>query len=102
MEASELAAREAQEPMPRNVQDFKDHPHYALERHLRRNEIIHPKSEVGKVAAGKAASANGGKVLEPVYRRRDVKTLKSADAWYRVGRDVKVRVSGVFTSLLTP
>ena len=89
VEDSELVAKEAQEPMPRNIQDFKNHPHYALERHLRRHEVIHPKLEIGKVAAGKS-STGGGKVLEPIYRRRDVKLLKSADRWYRLGRDVKV------------
>ncbi|KAI9691160.1 MAG: hypothetical protein M1822_008780 [Bathelium mastoideum] len=83
IEAAELAKKEAQEGMPRAIQDFKDHPVYALERHLRRNEVIHPKREVGKVGVtGKAAK------LEPVYRRVDVKVARSADKWYRLGREV--------------
>ncbi|KAI9835014.1 MAG: hypothetical protein M1838_005408 [Thelocarpon superellum] len=90
VEDTELATREAQEPMPRNVQDFKDHPIYALERHLRRHEVLHPKTEVGKVAAGKSPTNKGRKMLEPVYRRRDVKTVKSGGAWYRLGREVKI------------
>jgi xeroderma pigmentosum group C-complementing protein len=88
IEDTELAASEAREPMPKSVADFKDHPVYALERHLRRNEVLVNSKEVGKVAAGRDAS--GGKRLESVYRRRDVKLVKSADGWYRIGRDVKV------------
>ncbi|CAD6563580.1 MAG: hypothetical protein ASARMPRED_000069 [Alectoria sarmentosa] len=86
VEDAELTAKEAAEPMPRNVQDFKDHPYYALERHLKRHEVIHPKREVGKVGAGRPGTTNA---LEPIYRRRDVHQLKSADKWYRMGREIK-------------
>ncbi|TKA68220.1 hypothetical protein B0A49_09251, partial [Cryomyces minteri] len=85
VEDAELAKKEAAEGLPKNVQDFRDHPHYALERHLKRNEVIHPKREVGKVNAGKTSSNK----LEPVYRRRDVHVLKSAEKWYRFGREVR-------------
>ena len=88
IEDTELAAAEAREPMPKSVADFKDHPIYALERHLKRNEALVDPKEVGKVAAGRDAS--GGKRLESVYRRRDVKLVKSADGWYRIGREVKI------------
>jgi xeroderma pigmentosum group C-complementing protein len=87
IEDSELAAREAAEQMPKNVLDFKDHPHYALERHLKRGEVIHPKREVGKVAAGRSG---GNQILEPIFRRRDVHVVKSGDSWYRMGREIKV------------
>jgi xeroderma pigmentosum group C-complementing protein len=90
IEDNELAANEAREPMPRNVADFKDHPYYALERHLRRNEVLVSTHEVGKVAAGRDPRAPGQKKLESIYRRRDVKIARSADAWYRLGRDVKM------------
>jgi xeroderma pigmentosum group C-complementing protein len=83
IEDNELAAREAQEGMPKNVGDFKGHPIFALERHLRRSEVIHPMREAGKISAGA-----GGKA-ESVYRRRDVHVVRSADQWYRKGRDVK-------------
>lgn len=89
VEDAELAAKEAAEEMPRNVQDFKDHPYYALERHLRRNEVIHPKREVGKVTIGKAGTSGTDKALESIYRRRDVQVVKSADSWYRLGREIK-------------
>ena len=87
-EISELTAKMAAEPMPRNVQDFKDHPIYALERHLRRNEVISPKRVIGQVSLGKSTSKN--QKLEPVYRRSDVHTCRSADGWYRLGRDIKM------------
>ena len=87
VEDTELARKEAQEGLPENVQDFKDHPYYALERHLRRNEVIHPKREVGKLSAGRGAS---NKAVEPIYRRSDVRIVKSADKWYRMGREIRV------------
>jgi xeroderma pigmentosum group C-complementing protein len=90
IEDSELAACEAREPMPKNVLDFKDHPYYALERHLKRNEVLISTRECGKVAAGRDASKPGGKKLESVYRRKDVRVARSADKWYRLGRDVKL------------
>ena len=89
VEDAELTAKEAAEEMPKNVQDFKDHPYYALERHLKRSEVIHPKRQVGKVTTGKPGS-NGSKALEPIYRRRDVHMVKSADSLYRLGRELKV------------
>jgi xeroderma pigmentosum group C-complementing protein len=72
--------------MPRNIQDFKNHPYYALERHLRHNEVLHPKQEVGRVNIGTSVIAK----YETVYRRRDVHVVRSADKWFRLGRDVKV------------
>ncbi|THC92464.1 hypothetical protein EYZ11_008055 [Aspergillus tanneri] len=88
MEISELTAKTAAEPMPRNVADFKDHPIYALERHLRRNEVIFPKRVIGQVGLGKSGSTH--EKLEPVYRRSDVHVLRSADKWYRLGREIKI------------
>ncbi|RAL12006.1 putative DNA repair protein Rad4 [Aspergillus homomorphus CBS 101889] len=87
LEVSELTAKTAAEPMPRNIQDFKDHPIYALERHLRRSEVVHPKRVIGQVSLGKPGSKN--QTLAPVYRRSDVQTVRSADKWYRLGRDIK-------------
>ena len=85
VEDAELAQKEARESLPSNVLDFKDHPYYALERHVKRHEVIHPKREVGKVNAGSAARPR----LESVYRRQDVLICRSADKWYRLGRTVK-------------
>ncbi|KAJ0296407.1 hypothetical protein COL5a_004537 [Colletotrichum fioriniae] len=84
IENTELNAIEAREPMPRNVADFKDHPVFALERHLRRNEVFMPDAQpAGTVAAGSRAP------LEKVYRRKDVRIARSRDKWYRMGREVK-------------
>jgi xeroderma pigmentosum group C-complementing protein len=90
IEDNELAGLGAREPMPRNVADFKDHPYYALERHLRRNEILVGNHSVGTVAAGRDAGPAGKKRLEHVFRRKDVRVVRSADAWYRLGRDIKM------------
>jgi hypothetical protein len=83
IEDNELSGFEAREPMPRNVADFKDHPIYALERHMRRHEVLAPDAPVvGKVGAGSKAP------LEKIYRRRDVRAAKSVDKWYRLGREI--------------
>lgn len=85
VEDAELAQKEAREGLPANVLDFKEHPYYALERHLRRHEVLHPRREVGKVNAGTAAKPR----MEAVFRRQDVLSCKSADKWYRLGREIK-------------
>lgn len=85
IENVELNAAEAREPMPRNVADFKDHPIYALERHLKRHEVLIPEAQVvGTVGAGSKGP------LEKIYRRRDVRVARSADKWYRMGREINV------------
>ncbi|KAI1979129.1 hypothetical protein LOZ53_000397 [Ophidiomyces ophidiicola] len=89
LEIGELTAKAAAEGMPRNVQDFKNHPIYALEKHLRRNEVIHPKREIGKAGLSKLSTSSRTRPLESVYRRSDVHIVKSADGWYRQGRCVK-------------
>lgn len=86
IEDTELAGVEAREPMPKNVQDFKDHPVYALERHLRRHEVLVPGARPsGTIAVG----SRGRGPPEKIYRRRDVRIARSADKWYRMGRRVK-------------
>jgi len=97
IEDAELAAKEAAEPIPRNVQDFKDHPYYALERHLRRHEAIYPRREVGKIGAGRGNTTTGTP-LEPIFRRRDVHNVQSGDKWYRMGRELKVNLSSILVS----
>jgi xeroderma pigmentosum group C-complementing protein len=48
-----------------------------LERHLKRDEVLHPKREVGRFRG------------EPVYRRAHVVQCKTAENWMRSGRRVK-------------
>lgn len=81
IEDNELAAAEAREPMPRNVGDFKDHPVYALERHLRRHEVLVP----GAQPAGTVGAGSKGP-LERIYRRKDVRIARTREKWYRLGR----------------
>ncbi|KAI8626487.1 Rad4-domain-containing protein [Xylariaceae sp. FL1651] len=84
IENNEMAAAEAREPMPRNMADFKDHPIYALERHLRRHEVLVPgASPSGTVGAGSKGP------LEKIYRRSDVRIARSREKWYRLGREVR-------------
>ena len=83
IEDNELAAAEAREPMPRNVGDFKDHPVYALERHLRRHEVLVP----GAQPAGTVGAGSKGP-LERIYRRKDVRIARTRERWYRLGRVV--------------
>jgi xeroderma pigmentosum group C-complementing protein len=85
VEDAEFAQKEAREGLPSNVLDFKGHPYYALERHLRRHEVLHPRREAGKVNAGTAARPK----MEPVFRRQDVLSCKSAVKWYQLGREIK-------------
>lgn len=85
IEDAALARKEASEGIPKNVQDFKDHPVYVLERHLKHNEVIHPLDPVGKVNVSSAMNPK----MEPIYRRKDVHVVRSADKWYRMGQDVK-------------
>jgi xeroderma pigmentosum group C-complementing protein len=84
IEDNELALEESREPMPRNVADFKDHPVFALERHLRRHEVLVPDA----VPAGTVGAGSRGP-LERIYRRQDVRLARSADKWYRLGREVR-------------
>ncbi|KHO01663.1 nitrilase [Metarhizium album ARSEF 1941] len=84
IEENELTGLEAREPMPRNVQDFKDHPVFALERHMRRHEVLVP----GAKPSGTVGAGSRGP-LEKIYRRRDVRIARSAEKWFRLGREVK-------------
>lgn len=85
IEDAALDRKLAQEGMPKNVQDFKDHPVYVLERHLRHNEVIEPKNECGKLTVGTGKNQK----VESVYRASNVHACRSAEGWYRKGRDIK-------------
>jgi xeroderma pigmentosum group C-complementing protein len=85
VEDAALTRKEAAEGIPKNVQDFKGHPVYVLERHLKHNEVIYPLNQVGKVNCGTAMNPK----MEPIYRRNNVHIVRSSDKWYRMGRDVK-------------
>ncbi|KAF8758826.1 Rad4 protein [Rhizoctonia solani] len=74
VEDAELSHQRALEGLPSSISAFKDHPIYALERHLRRDEVIHPRTEIAHFRG------------EPVFPRRNVLSLKPAEGWMRQGR----------------
>ncbi|KAL2162221.1 hypothetical protein VTH06DRAFT_7134 [Thermothelomyces fergusii] len=81
IELTELAAAEAREPMPRNVADLKDHPVYALERHLRRHEALAPGAEPSGTIRVSAGAGGKATTVERIYRRRDVRVVRSRERW---------------------
>ncbi|KAI9218926.1 hypothetical protein BC828DRAFT_407149 [Blastocladiella britannica] len=72
-------------PFPTRFADYKDHRLYALERHLKQAEVIHPREPVlGKLKG------------EPIYPRAHVQPLKSRDGWLKSdGRVIKENEIGV-------
>lgn len=77
IEDAELEEQARKEPMPTSIAAFKDHPVYVLERHLTRDQVIHP-----KIKAGMTGST-------PVYLRKHVLQLKNARGWMQQGRAVR-------------
>ncbi|KAF8527521.1 hypothetical protein BU17DRAFT_81725 [Hysterangium stoloniferum] len=77
VEDAELLSRQVIEGMPTSIAAFKDHPIYVLERHILRDEILHPRTEIGRFRG------------EPVFARANiVSNLKAAENWMRSGRVV--------------
>ncbi|PWN42133.1 Rad4-domain-containing protein [Ceraceosorus guamensis] len=73
----ELEDAAGKEPMPSSVGGFKGHPVYAIEKHLLRDEVIHPLRQIGTFQGIK------------VYPRGNVVTCRSARQWYNEGKVVK-------------
>ncbi|KAJ3340432.1 hypothetical protein HDU93_007039 [Gonapodya sp. JEL0774] len=63
--------------MPTRMDDFRRHPIYALERHLKQREIIYPRTPVLGHVRG-----------EKVFPRTNVKTLRSKEGWWKEGREL--------------
>lgn len=80
IEQEDLATKVAYEAIPTSIQDFKGHPLFVLERHLKNNEILID----DKVPCGRL-SIKGSKT-ESIYRRQDVRKVLSSQAWYKQGR----------------
>ncbi|KAI8984789.1 hypothetical protein BDF20DRAFT_817140 [Mycotypha africana] len=81
-EQEEFAQNQSKEVMPTVFSGFKDHPLYALERHLLTYEIIYPKTKdqvLGKIKG------------EAIYPRQNVKTVRTAEAFYKIGRVIMER-----------
>ncbi|KIK96449.1 hypothetical protein PAXRUDRAFT_138437 [Paxillus rubicundulus Ve08.2h10] len=77
LEDEELHNHQLTEGMPTTIAGFKDHPLYALARHLRRDQVIDHPTELGKFRG------------EPVYPRSSVISLKTAENWMRQGRVIR-------------
>ncbi|XP_047484452.1 DNA repair protein complementing XP-C cells homolog [Penaeus chinensis] len=69
-----------QQPLPRSIAEYKNHPLYALQRHLLKFEAIYPPDEtpVGFIKG------------EPVFPRDSVYTLYSRETWIKEAKTVRV------------
>ncbi|RKP33540.1 hypothetical protein BJ085DRAFT_34697, partial [Dimargaris cristalligena] len=73
-----LSQQEFTEKVPTSLAGFKNHPHFALERHLKQSEIIHPRQPcLGQIRG------------ETIFPRSHVHMLKSKETWYREGRELQ-------------
>ncbi|XP_050530386.1 DNA repair protein complementing XP-C cells [Daktulosphaira vitifoliae] len=79
-EDEELDKRLEDIPLPKTVSEYKDHPLYALERHLLKFQAIYPPKPpiLGYIRN------------EPVYSRENVHELNGRENWLKEARVVKV------------
>ena len=98
VEDEQLQTNQLTEGMPTTITGFKDHPlyvpsqtvfpndtqllfcsfrSYALARHIKQTEVIHPLIEIGKFRG------------EAVYPRGNVIPLKTSESWMRQGYRIK-------------
>ncbi|GAB1319591.1 Xeroderma pigmentosum group C-complementing protein [Madurella fahalii] len=70
------------------LQYYKQSKEFVLERHLKREEALLPSARPVKMFKNKSKSAGGpgGPGEEPVYSRKDVVQVKSAETWHKQGR----------------
>ncbi|XP_067684183.1 DNA repair protein complementing XP-C cells-like [Haliotis asinina] len=76
----DIRAQLMKRPLPTSIGQFKNHPLYALSRHLLKYEAIYPESSIplGYIRG------------EPIYARECVHTLHSRENWLREGRAVRL------------
>lgn len=79
-EDKELQSKLMNKPLPVSIAEYKNHPLYALRRHLLKYEAIYPDS----------AAVLGYCRGEPVYSRDCVHTLHSSDTWLKEARTVRL------------
>ncbi|KAF9971812.1 hypothetical protein BGZ73_005142 [Actinomortierella ambigua] len=77
-EMAELLQSEVSEQIPTKIGDFNNHPLYALERHLKKFEVLHPKKPVLGHIRGEA-----------IYPRSCVKHVRSKEQWLKRAREIK-------------
>ncbi|KAG0003905.1 hypothetical protein BGZ79_010827 [Entomortierella chlamydospora] len=78
LEEEELLKSEISERMPTKLGDFNNHPLYALERHIKKFEVLHPRIPVLGHVRGEA-----------IYPRSCVKQVRSKENWLKRGRVIK-------------
>ena len=80
---------------PTSIAAYKNHPTYILRRHLKRDEVILPDRAPVRVfastAKGKCTTRQQQQQQqqEEVFLRADVRLCKSAETWYRQGRNIR-------------
>ncbi|GFR77071.1 DNA repair protein complementing XP-C cells-like protein [Elysia marginata] len=79
-EDDEIKGKLLNRPMPTSIADLKNHPLYALRRHLLKFEAIYPDTAIPL----------GYIKQEPIYARECVRTLHSRDNWLKEGRMVRL------------
>ncbi|GJJ70579.1 xeroderma pigmentosum group C-complementing protein [Entomortierella parvispora] len=78
IEEAQLLQAEISERMPTKLGDFNNHPLYALERHLKKFEVLHPKIPVLGHIRGEA-----------IFPRSCVKQVRSKENWLKRARQLK-------------
>ncbi|KAM6468595.1 DNA repair protein complementing XP-C cells isoform 2-T2 [Liasis olivaceus] len=79
-EEREFLAKLQDQPLPGSISEYKNHPLYALKRHLLKYEAIYPET----------ASILGYCRGEAVYSRDCIHTLHSKDTWLKQARVVRI------------
>ncbi|XP_059189984.1 DNA repair protein complementing XP-C cells [Centropristis striata] len=79
-EDKELQHKLLNKPLPISIAEYKNHPLYALKRHMLKYEAIYPST----------ATVLGYCRGEPVYSRDCVHTLHSKDTWLKEARTVRL------------
>ncbi|XP_007577479.1 DNA repair protein complementing XP-C cells [Poecilia formosa] len=79
-EEKELQSKMLNKPMPTSIAEYKNHPLYALKRHLLKYEALYPPT----------AAVLGYCRGEPVYSRDCVHTLHSRETWLKEARTVRL------------
>lgn len=78
-EDGDLSRQQLDQPLPTTISEYKNHPLYALKRHILKFEAIYPEDIIplGYVRG------------EPVYPRNSIYTCKSREIWVKDARVVK-------------
>jgi xeroderma pigmentosum group C-complementing protein len=77
-EENEFEVLDEKEPIPTSINRFNNHRLYALERHLKKFEILEPNATVlGKIKG------------ENIYPRSAVQAVSTAETWLKQGRSIK-------------